>query len=124
MTVPSETIWELDPHTVAKHEILRLYLQAWFPILSTHHQRVIYVDGFCGPGRYKGGEPGSPIIVLKLAATHIKALTADIIFWFIDERKDRIEHLELELSQLTLPPNFKVTPTHGRFDEQLRIFAR
>ena len=31
MTVPSETIWPLDPHTAAKHEILKLYLQRWFP---------------------------------------------------------------------------------------------
>jgi len=120
MPVPTETIWTLDPHTVAKHEILRLYLQAWFPILNSFHQRVIYVDGFCGPGRYKGGEPGSPIIVLNLAASHIKALTGDIFFWFIDADKDRIEHLKKELAGLTLPNNFKVTPSHSRFDEKLQ----
>jgi three-Cys-motif partner protein len=121
MTVPKETIWELDPHTLAKHEILRLYLQAWFPILNAFHQRVIYVDGFCGPGRYIGGEPGSPIIVLKLAATHIKALTGEIVFWFIDSHKDRIEYLKTELARLTLPSNFKVTASHGEFDEKLRV---
>jgi len=119
MPVPTETIWALDLHTVAKHAILRLYLQAWFPILNSVHRRVIYVDGFCGPGRYKGGEPGSPIIVLQLAASHIKTLTGDIIFWFIDADEDRVEYLKTELSRLTLPANFKVSATHGRFDEKL-----
>jgi len=27
-------VWPLEPHTRAKHEILRRYLQAWTPILS------------------------------------------------------------------------------------------
>jgi three-Cys-motif partner protein len=120
MTVPSETIWPLDPHTAAKHEILKLYLQRWFPILSSYHNRVIYVDGFCGPGRYKGGEPGSPIIVLDLASNHIKPLTGEVIFRFIDERKDRIEHLEAELAKRILPSNFNVRAVHGRFDEKLK----
>lgn len=120
MPVPTETIWALDPHTVAKHVILRLYLQAWFPILNSFHKRVIYVDGFCGPGRYKGGEPGSPVIVLQLAANHIKTLTGDIIFWFIDADKDRIEYLKTELARLTLPANFKVSASHGRFEDKLR----
>ncbi len=121
MAVPTETIWPLDPHTLAKHEILRLYLQAWFPILNTYHRRVIYVDGFCGPGRYVGGEPGSPIIVLQLAATHIKALTGDLIFWFIDADKDRVEYLKTELARLILPNNFTVRASHGSFDEKLRV---
>lgn len=27
LAVPTDTIWELEPHTAAKHEILKLYLQ-------------------------------------------------------------------------------------------------
>ena len=42
MTTPKDTIWEIEPHTQAKHEILRRYLGAWFPILGTHNQRVVY----------------------------------------------------------------------------------
>lgn len=120
MTVPTETVWPLDPHTAAKHEVLRLYLQAWFPILNSAHKRVIYVDGFCGPGRYKGGEPGSPLVVLQLAANHVKTLTGDIVFWFIDKDKDRIDHLKSELAAFSKPSNFNVTASHGRFDEKLK----
>jgi three-Cys-motif partner protein len=96
MGVSTETIWALDPHTIAKHEILKLYLQRWFPILNTYHQRVIYVDGFSGPGRYKGGEPGSPLIALELAVNHMKTLKGEIVFRFVDEREDRIAHLRSE----------------------------
>jgi len=34
-TAPREPIWPLEPHTKAKHELLRHYLGAWFPILSS-----------------------------------------------------------------------------------------
>lgn len=34
MAAPKTTTWNLDPHTRAKHEILRRYLEAWTPILS------------------------------------------------------------------------------------------
>ncbi|MGC1375672.1 MAG: three-Cys-motif partner protein TcmP, partial [Anaerolineales bacterium] len=67
MTKPSETLWEIEPHTKAKHEILRKYLGAWFPILGSKNARIVYIDGFCGPGKYIGGEEGSPIIALHEA---------------------------------------------------------
>lgn len=118
MAVPKETIWELDPHGRAKHEILRRYLGAWFPILNTYKDRILYVDGFCGPGRYKGGEPGSPLIALEVAKNHRRALKGELLFWFIDERADRIEHLKSELPAMQLPPHFKVYPEIGCFDEK------
>lgn len=63
---PRTTIWELEPHTAAKHEILRRYLQAWAPILSQgKFPNLVIVDGFAGPGRYSRGEEGSPIISIK-----------------------------------------------------------
>jgi three-Cys-motif partner protein len=66
---PESTIWPIVPHTSAKHTILRTYLDAWFPIMSWK-PRVVFLDGFAGPGRYEGGEPGSPIIALESAKTH------------------------------------------------------
>lgn len=55
MTINS-TIWPPDPHTRAKHEILENYLKAWFPILSRWSGRIIYLDGFAGPGIYSRSE--------------------------------------------------------------------
>jgi three-Cys-motif partner protein len=48
------TIWNAPPHTIAKIEMLRAYLVAWFQILgrSRPGQDLLYVDGFAGPGEY------------------------------------------------------------------------
>lgn len=50
---------------------------------------------------------------------HRKALTGNVVFWFIDESDDRIEHLKTELKQLNLPPHFIVKPETGYFHEKL-----
>ncbi len=118
MATPRQAVWRLDPHTKAKHEILRRYLGAWFPILGTHHGRIVYIDGFAGPGRYGDGEPGSPLIALDVASDLRKKAAGDIVFWFIEERSDRLEHLKQELARLSLPANFRVVADSGRFDEK------
>ena len=119
MAVPRETIWEIAPHTEAKHEILRRYLGAWFPILSRFHSRIVYIDGFSGPGRYKGGEPGSPLVALEVARTHHMTLQGELVFLFIDERPDRVEHLNQELATISVPPHFSVVAETGVFHEKL-----
>jgi three-Cys-motif partner protein len=121
MTTPQETIWEIEPHTLAKHEILRRYLGAWFPILGTYNHRIVYIDGFSGPGRYKGGEIGSPIIAIQEALKQSQRLNSNqLSFIFLDERADRIEHLKRELSQIPIPPNFYVAAETGQFDCELK----
>lgn len=120
MATPKDTVWEIKRHTQAKHEILRRYLGAWFPILSSAYQRVLYIDGFCGPGRYRGGEPGSPIIALNEAIQHGHRLAKkELTFLFVDERQDRIEHLEFELSQMNIPRNFTLRAVTGDFATEL-----
>ena len=118
-----DTLWKIDEHTKAKHIILERYLKAWFPILSSLpiSDRLVYIDGFAGPGEYKGGEPGSPIIALKAALEHkLKDKFKNIIFWFIDCREDRCNHLRKKIADLgELPPNFHVEVTCGKFKEEL-----
>ncbi|HDQ05936.1 MAG TPA: three-Cys-motif partner protein TcmP [Candidatus Bathyarchaeota archaeon] len=95
MTSISSTIWPLDPHTKAKHEILENYLKAWFPILSRWSGRIIYLDGFAGPGVYEGEEDGSPIIALKTAHEHtLQHILKEIVFLFIEKEKDRADKLK------------------------------
>jgi len=85
MAVPTDTIWELEPHTAAKHQILKLYLQPWFRIMAQSNEpRLNYIDGFCGPGRYKKGEPGSPLVALSVA-TPVASELEKVTFLFTDE---------------------------------------
>jgi three-Cys-motif partner protein len=119
MTKPSETLWEIEPHTKAKHEILQRYLSAWFPILGSKISRIVYIDGFCGPGKYLGGEDGSPIIALKEALKQPVLANSEVNFLFIDEREDRIHHLENEISLLKKPGNFHIECRVNEFENTL-----
>jgi three-Cys-motif partner protein len=119
MGAPRTTTWDLEPHTRAKHEILRRYLQAWTPILSMGgFKQLIYVDGFAGPGRYANGEDGSPVIALKAALAHRDRITADVSFLFIERDVTRAKMLENVVADVDRPKNFHVKVVAGkRFDE-------
>lgn len=86
MAPPQTKLWKIDPHTKAKHEILRRYLGAWFGILGQKIPRIVYIDGFCGPGEYECGEPGSPLIALQQATPlATKCQNTEFVFIFIDD---------------------------------------
>jgi len=110
---PKTTIWELEPHTAAKHEILRRYVQAWAPILSQgNFPHIVFVDGFAGPGRYSKGEEGSPIIAIKAVIEQPRPIKANVDFHFIELDKSRSSHLASEIAVLPLPSNVTVK-IHG-----------
>jgi three-Cys-motif partner protein len=82
------TLWEAEPHTVAKHGILKSYFDAWTAILSrsTRSSELLFVDGFAGPGEYTNGEPGSPIVALNAVLNHTANLPKPVRFVVIDYR--------------------------------------
>lgn len=95
-------VWERQPHTKAKHDILERYLGAWFGILgqSRYDSRVVVLDGFAGPGRYDDGELGSPIVALNTLLEH-KAFTnftgTDFVFVFNEWNSERFVSLQREI---------------------------
>jgi len=121
MASTKDILWSIEPHTKAKHEILRNYLGAWFGIMSPKNLRIIYLDGFCGPGRYKGGEIGSPLIALKSAIDHsARKRFNEIKFIFIEKDEDRLLHLEKEIKSLDIPSNFQIESHKNQFDDTLK----
>ena len=119
MVTSRQTIWKIQPHTVAKHTILQRYLEAWFPILSTYNGRIIYYDGFAGPGVYSGDEKGSPLIALDVAKNHQDKLRGDLVFIFVEEDKDRAENLRDIIERETLPKNYDVQIKNKKFETDL-----
>lgn len=124
--MPDETTWPIDDHTRAKHEILRRYLGAWFPIRTIRgsNRRVIFLDGFAGPGRYSGGELGSPLIALETLVDHTRFAdmeSTEFIFLFIENDQEHFDNLQQELatfwSQRTdgQPPNVGVYSYNNEF---------
>ena len=112
-----ETIWKLEPHTEAKHEILKKYLDAWIPILAKGHGRVIFIDGFAGPGEYVEGEDGSPIIAINSVINHKIKITSEVCFLFIEKDKDRCDFLSKKLASIKLPSNIKYECECDSFEE-------
>ena len=97
----SEPIWDLKPHTRAKHQLLRGYLDAWVPILGqSQYKRLLFVDGFAGPGVYSKGEPGSPIVALEaIAESAVSSSSCDFVLLFVEEDTARAKSLELEIAK-------------------------
>ena len=120
------TLGPLLDHTAAKHDILRFHLQAWFPILGQAFRRssLQYIDGFCGPGEYQGGEDGSPLLALQEIRAH--AYLEDFIeahrrlkFLFIDKDSDAIDNLNRKISAGSWPKAFDIQVKRGLFALEL-----
>jgi len=120
--MPDDTLWPLEPHTAAKHSILRRYLHAYYPKLASTRDRIDFVDGFAGPGVYAGGEPGSPIIALDALAEHRhlpRMANCRFSFLFIEEDPARFAMLKRILDGRQHPPNVEVKVRRGTFVDHI-----
>ena len=125
MTTCNDNLFlEDSPHTEAKHQLYRYYIDAWLPILirgRMPHVRI--VDGFAGPGRYNiTNREGSPQIAIRaiLENAQLKRILDDdrrILLQFIEQRPDRARHLEQELAMLPKKPVFRFEVKQGDFGE-------
>jgi len=63
-------LWEYKEQTRIKHAILSNYLKRWMVILgrprADRPRRMHFVDSYAGRARYKGGEPGSPVLSMEV----------------------------------------------------------
>lgn len=120
---PRTTVWALEPHTAAKHELLRRYLGGWFPILSRYNGRIVFLDGFSGPGIYEQGEKGSPIIALEALIGHSyfeKMNHREFLFLFNEADEDRHAQLETVVQDfqdqhVPWPANVKIQTYNADF---------
>lgn len=122
------TTWPLPAHTAAKHRLLRAYLGGWYPILARWEGQVIYLDAFAGPGVYRGGEPGSPIVALKTLLEHSRLPSlgsCEFRFNFLEPNRDRLTQLRAEIAKLKtarggFPANVVVRPRQDTFEDAAR----
>lgn len=100
------TIWEAEPHTIAKITILESYLHAWFQIMgrSMAGKDILYVDGFADPGEYTNCPKGSPIAALNAAKEALRLSggqwkAGTIHCAFIEAEEKRFNHLQKAIIQ-------------------------
>lgn len=117
-------LWDREAHTEGKHLVLGEYLMAWFPILGSTRGRIIFIDGFAGPGEYSGGEPGSPVIAMDAFVNHRAArrISAKILLVFIEKCPDRAEHLRslVEKRKPKFLDNMNAVVVDKEFDPTMR----
>lgn len=115
----NKKLWEKNERTEAKHHIIKEYLNAWLPIMASYEERIVYLDGFSGPGEYKGGEEGSPILAIKTALDHKyeKIKETEIVWLFSEKRKDRLEHLKDKINEIDLPEKWSYQCFNNTFEE-------
>ncbi|MFE5197929.1 three-Cys-motif partner protein TcmP [Streptomyces sp. NPDC056601] len=78
-----------------KHELLRRYIPPFGGMTSkqTHDQRVVYLDGYAGEGRYENGDPGSAEIALRVAS-YYQARGLNLSCFFVEQQPKSFERLQ------------------------------
>ena len=99
-------------------------MDAWLPIMAQSNYRVLFIDGFAGPGEYQDGEPGSPLIALNSLREHTarSKMQGEILFLFIENDERRFNHLEQLMAEqdLSPPPSIKYQVIPSAFDDTLK----
>ncbi len=120
---PRTTLWPLEDHTIGKHAVLQHYMDAWLPIMLSSNEKVLFIDAFAGPGEYRDGEQGSPVIALEAFRKHnsLHLMKGEISFIFIEKYPRRAEHLKQVVSgyQDGLPAKCKVGVFQGTFTNEM-----
>ncbi|MFE6456257.1 three-Cys-motif partner protein TcmP [Streptomyces cinereoruber] len=99
MAVPKTVLWDRDPHTAAKHNLLKKYLEPWAPILLSGNATITYAEGFSGPGVYSQGEPGSPVVALEAFAKVLEHRPGRIRMVLVEGDKRRESELRSQLDK-------------------------
>jgi three-Cys-motif partner protein len=92
--------------------------------MGSWNARILILDGFAGPGIYKGGEEGSPILALRALMEHrhmAKHLGAglEVRFHFVEQAADRVAVLREQIKKFkaktSLPKGVDVNVAEGEF---------
>ena len=114
--------WRYHTQTEKKHQILKAYLDAWYPILGSWNDRLVVVDGFAGRATYIARRDmavhdchGSPLIMLESLISHrmFKNKTLPhckkFIFLFIEPNKENHKFLKKAVNEFE--PRLNSMPT-------------
>lgn len=103
---------------VLKHEILRQYVVPFVSKVGSNAtaSRVVYLDGYAGPGRYADGTPGSPALVLQSAAQVSAFRTLDC--YFVERKREDFKRLKVLVDEARAK-GVSATALPGRVQKQL-----
>jgi len=111
---PSEPPPRIEPHSKAKLDVLRRYIQEYFDRLNVNPRgeefRLDLIDGFAGGGTFRDGNTeisGTPLVMLeeakkaeeRLNRKRKKRLHINCKFYFVDKEEAHTDHLRKVLRE-------------------------
>lgn len=111
MPQPPATLWDSEPRTLIKHQVYRHYLQCWMGKICRRFAVSAVVDAFAGPGEYRDGPDGSPIVIAKTFLEHsANSMFNQLRLVCLEKRADRREHLVNRFATLPKTPKLTFLP--------------
>jgi three-Cys-motif partner protein len=94
-------LWNSEPRTLLKHQVYRQYLQCWMGKICQRFPRSAIVDAFAGPGGYRDGPDGSPVVIAKTFLEHSRLQRFNQLRLLCQEKRlDRRDELASRLASL------------------------
>lgn len=137
---PNEPPPQIEPHSKAKLDVLRGYIQKYFDRLNVNPQREEFrldlVDGFAGGGTFRDGDidiSGTPLVMLeeaekaeeRLNRKRRKRLYINCKFYFVDKEKAHTDHLRKVLRERGYKVDEeKIVVRTGLFENEIKSIFR
>ncbi len=137
---PNEPPPQIEPHSKAKLEVLRRYIQEYFDKLNVYPQqeefRLDLIDGFAGGGTFHDGNTeisGTPLVMLeeaekaeeRLNKKRKKRLHINCKFYFVDKERAHTDHLRKVLRERGYRVDEdKIVVRNGLFENEIEAILR
>lgn len=98
------------PWSVRKDLILEQYLTPYLRKVATQGKPILVVDGFAGPGEFKDGKPGSPLIISRIVSKYNANARVPATSLFIERDPELFAELKTRLAN-----SAHATPVNSAF---------
>lgn len=113
MGQPDDTLWPSQPRTLLKHQVYRRYLDCWMGKVCQAFSNSAIVDAFAGPGIYRDGPDGSPVVIAKTFLQHSRRERFGLLrLVCLEKRPDRHAVLSERLERLPRLPRLSIVPPY------------
>jgi three-Cys-motif partner protein len=102
---------EQEEHSRVKADIVASYFAVWATVMSSIADQIGYLDLYAGRGRYRSGEPSTPLLVLQQALDSSR-LRGRLVAAFNDSDTESIKLLKGEVARLDGTDNLRHPPSY------------
>lgn len=106
---PKNFFGSQEPHSAIKAAIVAAYFPTWATILGKTQSRVLYLDFFCGPGKYDDDSESTPLLILR-KAIDTAGLGNKVVTIFGDRNAKAVDRLREAVAALPGVGSLKYQP--------------